>query len=120
MSAADTLAIGDLIDEIAGKLDNHWPSHRQDCIVRDHLGHAAYWTKTGAERATIMLLAQRATRDSLHRALDAYWPSSASDALEALSQLIPLNHEAVMQLRLAYTGLGQYPRLAELHDRRHV
>jgi hypothetical protein len=116
----DTMQIVDLIDEIATKLDNAWPAHRQECHVADAIGKPAFWTKTGAERATIMLLAQLATRDSMARAMDAYWLSSTAAALEALDQLIPLNHEAVMQLRLAYTGFGQYPRLAELHDRRNV
>lgn len=116
----ETMNVGDLADHIADKLDNHWPSHRQDCVVRDLIGGAAFWTYTGAERATVMLLAQRATRDSLARAMDAYWPSSSAAALEALDQLIPLNHEAVMQLRMAYAGFGKYPPLPQLHDRRNV
>ena len=112
--------IAALIEEIAAKLDNAWPAHEQDCVIADRIGKPAFWTKTGAERATIMLLAQRATRDSLARALDAYWPSSSAQAIEALDQLIPLNHEAIMQLRLAYTGFGLYPSLPSLHDRRYV
>jgi hypothetical protein len=114
--------MADLIDGIAARLGNEWPQHRQECIVADKIGKPAFWTKTGAERATVMLLAQRATLDSLANAMRRYW--IASDTIEAeremLDQLIPLNHEAVMQLRMAYAGTGSYPRLAELHDRRNV
>lgn len=116
----ERMTLAELIDQIAAKLDNAWPVHRDECLVADHLGKAAFWTRTGAERASIMLIVQHASRDNLHRAIDRYWTANTAETIDTLDQLIPLNHEAVMQLRLAYSGIGRFPSLASLYDRRHV
>lgn len=112
------MSVADLIAGIVQRHENPWPLHERECILASAEDRPAYWTKTDGTDLVTSNVASFATRaNDLQSALEFY--SKDPDVhLYVLENLIPLNHEACMQIRNSYAARKQWPRLGRLYDRR--
>lgn len=119
LRAAEVRAVMLLADTLADRLDNAWPAHLRDCLEAAYEGRPAYWTVTDGTEVIVSNVAVFATRQNdLEKALEFYTRETA-EKLRIMDNLIPLNHEAILQLRNSYAGRTKvWPRLGTLYDRR--
>jgi hypothetical protein len=113
--AIEVFAVRELAEELAARHAAAWPEASSlvdlcsDAAANDR---AAYWPTT--IKPMIVAVAIHATRHyDLEKALRLHCDGE-EERQQALDSMIPLNHQATMQLRNSYTT---WPRLAELWDR---
>lgn len=106
------------IETATERYSNPWPAHYLDCLQSAKTDRPAFWTTCHAELATVMAIASHATRDGeLHRSMQRLAGKDAAERIEILDHLVPLNHAAILQLRMAYQSLQITKSLASLYDR---
>ena len=113
-----TNAMRGLCERVAGLYCNPSPSHAATCVAADEAGRPAFWPTTGWSEMTIEHVAFLATAGGeLNAALDRFATEMDPPRKQIIDSLVPLNHKAVLQLRMAYMSIGQYPSLPSLHAR---
>jgi len=104
-----------LCEHVATLYGNPSPSHAAACSDAEAHGRPAFWPATKWDETTVERVAWFATYSGeLHQALDRF---SDEPRKEIIDNLVPLNHKAVLQLRMAYMSINEYPPLPSLHAR---
>jgi hypothetical protein len=107
-----------LCERMADLYGNPSPSHAAACVAADAADRPIFWTTTGWDEMTIQHVAWLATAGGeLRIALDRFSTDMDPPRREILDALVPLNHKAILQLRMAYATVGLYPTIPSLHAR---
>lgn len=109
----------DICERVAAIYRNPSPSQAAACATANAAGRPAFWTTTGWGEMTIQHVAWLATiGGELHEALARFRVPDLDPPLRTiLEALVPLNHQAVLQLRMAYMSINEYPPIPRLWAR---
>ena len=104
-------------EKVANRYRNWNPNQAATCVMADAADQAAFWIteQFGGTVGNVAWLA--CANGELNEALAQFSTDMDPPRQEILDALIPLNHEAVLQLRMAYMSINQYPRIPTLWDR---